>query len=186
MDERRNERDQGLQRARVGLPDFNRDRLRGAGAGERRRGSAIGFVEFAAQILQDLGRAFEGAGCRRGGTHAVNFFAQCRLIAGQITRKLVDLRDHQAAQTEDGTERDENDDRHRDETRQEPALQQADQRREHEAHEDRKRDRHQNLAPEIKRGHHDHRHQHGRERRPGVGEAALAACGQWFQHGCSP
>ena len=63
MDQRRNERDQGLQRARIGLPDFNGDRL---ARGRRRRAEGgarcIGFVELSAQVLQYLGGAFQGAG----------------------------------------------------------------------------------------------------------------------------
>src|ERR1700730_10438356 len=110
MDEGRYQRCQSLQSAGIRLLDLNRDRSRrgSAGADERsgRGGGAIGPDKFAAQIVQHFGSTVEDAGTGGSTAQALDLIAQSGFIVREVLGKLIDLRNHQTAQSEDGDERD--------------------------------------------------------------------------------
>jgi hypothetical protein len=89
------------------------------------------------QILQHVGGPLHGAAANPRVPQGGDLFAHRTLIARQVVRELGDLRGHQAGETGDSAEGDQ-DDRHDGKHSRHPeALQQAAQWREDEAEEDR-------------------------------------------------
>ena len=108
IEQRRNQGSQILQRARIRLAHFNRDRRDRPGriwtAETRDRPSdrfvVLWLVELPAQLLQHVRRAFQCAAARRGAAHRLDLFPHRRLINRKIAGQLGQLICDQCAQAE--------------------------------------------------------------------------------------
>jgi hypothetical protein len=165
-DEWRDQRGDRLQGPGIRLAHHHRNGLVGGLAGQcRRQRPRTRPVDLAAEVLQDVGRAIERAAAGDP-AQAVDLVPQGRLVAWELDRKLVDLRNDQAAEGEDACERDDDDAEDGNGARDAKMLKEADDRRQHEAHQDRERDRDEHLAAKIHGRDNDDADEDGRYRSP--------------------
>jgi hypothetical protein len=155
--ERRGWRLADLDRYRLGLLPWRRH-LRRRG---RARGRVLRLVELLAQVLQHVGGTLEGAAGRGRAAQRLDLLTHGELIARQLTGELGHLRRDHAADHEDAHEGEQNDADDGYSPRDAPALQQPNERREHEAQKNRQRNRDEYFAAEIERSDDDRRN-HGR------------------------
>jgi hypothetical protein len=142
VDERCYECDHRLQRARIRLPDFNRDWTPWGTcirAAPRRR---AWILQLCAEILQHFGGLLERAASRSRAAHVLDLLAQGRLILGQVRGELVRLSDDHGADAEYRRERDEHDRKNSQYARDVQRLKNAHERREDKAKQNCERDRH--------------------------------------------
>jgi hypothetical protein len=169
VEQRRNQRRDALERSgrRLANLDRYRPRLRGRRRrlqrGGRSRRRLLRLVELLAEILKHVRGTFERAARRRRAAQRLDLFTHGELIPRQITGEFGDLRSDHAAEREDAHEGEEDDADDGQSARQVPALQQPNERREHEAEQDGERDRNEHLAPEVERADDDRRNNGGRD-----------------------
>jgi hypothetical protein len=156
LDQRLDDRDQRCQGAGVGLPDLHRDRLveRLPAQAVFSRLPAGRILQFGIELPEHSGGAFQRArAAGRDPAQALDLVPQGLLIARQFFCEPIGLRDHQAAEAEDDRESDEHRDQHRQCARNPPGLQTDHKGGEHETEQNRQRNRNQDFARKIQRGH---------------------------------
>jgi hypothetical protein len=160
-------RQRGLANLDGGRPLIGR--RPGRGGGGRVLG---GFLDLAVEPTHDVRQTPDGALAQGG-----DLLPDGGLVERDVAGELRHLQSNHAAERQENAERHQHGDDHRRHPGEMQPAQQADERREDEAEQDREDDRNENLAPEIQGGDRDRRdgqrHQAGDARRLGGGDGRL-------------
>ena len=155
FDQRTDDRLQHLQRCRVGLPDLNGDRLRLGRLRLERRRSFLFRRRFGRlfDVLPEIAQHFRcaldqaAAGCAR--LQGADLLPDVVLIARKACPELRDLTSDDKAEDENAQEGEDHHGDHRGGSRNPPTAQRGDHRGECEAEKPCKRERHEDVAPEV-------------------------------------
>ncbi|VUD74956.1 hypothetical protein MET9862_05591 [Methylobacterium symbioticum] len=150
----------GLQHPRLGRLDLDGERVGGRARvslqlHRRRR------LERGAEILHEIDDAGERAGLGGGAAQSRHLVPHGERVARQVGSELRALARDEAADAEQGAERDRDHEQHGERPRHAQAPQHPHRRHQHEAQQDGEGEGHEDVAPEIERGHHGHDEQHG-------------------------
>ena len=167
-----------LQRRLGPVDELDRDRL--TGFGDRRSPSGAGpawpraahsprlrLLDLLLHVTQHIGRLLEHAAAGRVGADQADLLAQVVLVLRQVLGKAGRLIEQKPSEAGGQRQRDRDHDQHRRRPGQARLPQQADDRRQGEAQEDRQGQRDEDVAAEVKRRDHARGGDHHRAERDG-------------------